>query len=265
MTANAMSGDRELCLAAGMNDHIGKPIDIDQLFATLARWVTPRNAASDASGPLSENADKNGGALLAIAGLDLAQAMRRLGGNSKLMRKLVLRFAQTQPQALQRIAAALDAGDTETAAREAHTTKGLAGNIGATAVLERAEAVEKAIKHGQQADLPQALQSLKETLSEVLSAIAQSLAETTEGGSQHAAPASLDRLQFAADLQRFAALLADDDSEAAKMVEAIAQQLSLLGMSTAGAQIAQSVARYDFEMALERVREAAVSLDISLG
>ena len=43
MTANAMTGDREAVLAAGMNDHIAKPIAIDEMFATLARWIKPRN------------------------------------------------------------------------------------------------------------------------------------------------------------------------------------------------------------------------------
>jgi DNA-binding response OmpR family regulator len=46
MTANAMDRDREMCLAAGMNDHLAKPIDPDKLFGALLRWIRPRAASA---------------------------------------------------------------------------------------------------------------------------------------------------------------------------------------------------------------------------
>lgn len=54
MTANAMVGDREKVLAAGMNDHIAKPIDLPELFATLARWVRPEVVAQSGGLPGAE-------------------------------------------------------------------------------------------------------------------------------------------------------------------------------------------------------------------
>ena len=70
MTANAMVGDRDKVLAAGMNDHIAKPIKIDELFATLARWVRPATAES----PDVENAGAGADPLAELPGIDTHDA-----------------------------------------------------------------------------------------------------------------------------------------------------------------------------------------------
>jgi HPt (histidine-containing phosphotransfer) domain-containing protein len=77
-----------------------------------------------------------------IPGLDLKNALARVGGSVKLLRKLILRFGETQASVMARIDAAMETHDVETAVREAHTVKGLAGNIGATPMAERAALVE---------------------------------------------------------------------------------------------------------------------------
>ncbi|CAG0978126.1 hypothetical protein ARNL5_02248, partial [Anaerolineae bacterium] len=86
MTANAMAGDREKCLACGMNDHIAKPIDVRQMFATLARWVTPAVPAAAAD---ARDAAPAMAAIPPMAGIDVDAALIRVGGDAGLLRKML--------------------------------------------------------------------------------------------------------------------------------------------------------------------------------
>ena len=267
MTANAMSGDRELCMAAGMNDHIGKPIDIDQLYASLARWIKPQD-------PVGNLAANSGASVLAqqtdvphVACLDVTQAMRRVGGNGKLLRKLIGRFVETQFDAMTRIQAALDAGDIDTATREAHTTKGLAGNIGASQLLSLAGTVETALKHGETASLPQALADMAQELALVVSQITQALGSAAPAQESSASPASgqlVDRDLLANELQQLATLLADDDSRAGKLADSVAEKLRGVGQGAVSGQLKKLIGKYEFEEALEKLRETARTLGIEL-
>ena len=107
MTANAMDRDRELCLAAGMNDHLAKPIDPDKLFSALLQWIRPRAASvsafastSTVSSPVSIPASAD----LVIPGIDAETAIRRTGGSRKRYESLLHRFANTQSRASTRFA-----------------------------------------------------------------------------------------------------------------------------------------------------------------
>ena len=132
MTANAMVGDRERVLAAGMNDHISKPIRVDDLFATLARWV--RTTAAAVPGGLP--------------GIDSRAALAELGGNEQLYRRLLGMFRDREASFGERFREARAAGDTEGAVRAAHDLKGVAATLGAPAVGEAAAALEQACSRG---------------------------------------------------------------------------------------------------------------------
>lgn len=264
MTANAMSGDKELCLEAGMNDHIGKPIDINQLFVSLARWIKP----GDPLGNAVQGADTRSVAqrmdLPDIPRLDLTQAMRRMGGNTQLMRKLIDRFGQTQSDAIARIRSAIDLQDMETATRVAHTVKGLAGNIGATQLLALAGSVEALLRHGTMDELPAALQAMAQELDLILSQMESAMGPSTTAADTTATPLMVDRAVLASDLQELAALLADDDSRAAKVADSIAEKLRAVGQGVASMQLQKRIAKYEFEEALDALKEAALALDIPL-
>ena len=264
MTANAMSGDKELCLEAGMNDHIGKPIDVNQLFVSLARWIQPRDPLANA---VQGSETRHAAArveLPDIASLDLVQAMRRMGGNTKLMRKLIDRFAHTQNDAMARIRSAIDQQDTETATREAHTVKGLAGNIGATQLMALAGVVEGLLRHGSVEALPAALMSMEQELNQLIGQIASAMGPPTSAANTTATPLVVDPKVLAADLQELAALLADDDSRAAKVADSIAERLRALGQGPISTQLQKRIAKYEFEEALDALREAALALDVPL-
>ncbi|MBW8831206.1 MAG: response regulator [Burkholderiales bacterium] len=132
MTANAMAGDREKVFAAGMNDHIAKPIIVSEMFATLARWVRPAVAA--ASGGLPS--------------IKSAAALAGVMGDEQLYRRLLGRFRDREAGFAARFGAACAARDMLTATRLAHDLKSESGTLEATAVREAAEALEHACANG---------------------------------------------------------------------------------------------------------------------
>jgi CheY-like chemotaxis protein len=144
MTANAMASDREACLAAGMNDHVGKPFDLNHLVRVLSRYIRhdPQpacaTAVESALAPVVRQA-------AASAGVDLEAALQRLGGNQdiyqNMLRSFVGHLATTPKQLLEAVAA----GDDATAKRLLHTLKGLAATMGAGALAQVAAQAEKAM------------------------------------------------------------------------------------------------------------------------
>ncbi|HET7536052.1 MAG TPA: response regulator, partial [Candidatus Didemnitutus sp.] len=149
MTAHATIEERQNCLAAGMNDHIAKPIDPGVLFATLAHFHKPPSAAERSAPPPASPAPavpgSADGELPAIDGLDTADGLSRVAGNRKLYLKLLRQFRDGQNTAVAQTKAALESGDTATAERLAHTLKGVAGNLGAKPVQAAAAKLEKLI------------------------------------------------------------------------------------------------------------------------
>ncbi|MBK6999692.1 MAG: response regulator [Rhodoferax sp.] len=144
MTANALSSDREACLAAGMNDHIGKPFDIHELTNLVLRYCR-NNATDQGSATLP--------ALLASPelppqpeGFDLAGALARVDGNRILFASFIRRFDTDRLTMLAAAAAALRQGDRIAAAREMHTLKGLAATLGAKVLAQQAAEAEASFK-----------------------------------------------------------------------------------------------------------------------
>jgi CheY-like chemotaxis protein len=143
MTANAMVGDREKVIAAGMNDHIAKPINVEQMFAVLSRWVRPRqevNAMSSSPTPAPGPALT----LETLPGIDSAAALQALGGDERIYRRLLGRFVDSQAGFADAFRAIRSAGDPDAAHRMAHDLKGVAATAGAFALAKAASALEQA-------------------------------------------------------------------------------------------------------------------------
>jgi signal transduction histidine kinase/DNA-binding response OmpR family regulator/HPt (histidine-containing phosphotransfer) domain-containing protein len=155
MTANAMASDREACLAAGMNDHIGKPFELDHLVAVLLRQVGGgRTGVAHAA---AEEGGRNGSLAPGIqeaarrAEVDIDKALRRMGGKLGVYRRSLGDFVLSLGAWPARLTAQINAGDTAAAAREFHTIKGLAATLGAEALARAAAQAESALAAGQPA------------------------------------------------------------------------------------------------------------------
>ena len=261
MTANAMVGDKEKCLDAGMNDFIAKPIDVAQLFGTLARWVAP-SAPHDVAVSVAQPEEQ----LPVVPGLKMTEALRRVGGNVNLMRKLLDRFVETQFDAMLRIATAIDNNQLATAIREAHTLKGLAGNIGAGGLADSAARVEHLLSLGSHDGLPQALEACTQALDELVPKIAQAMQgrAAMAATSQGAAVAAVDRAQLAASLRELSQLLQQDDAQAVKHLDGIGPLLVAAGQAEHARQLKRMLGQYDFEGALAQLADVAEALEVTL-
>jgi len=217
MTANAMASDREACLAAGMNDHVGKPFELDSLVAKLHKHTGFVPAAGDAVPVATPVAPAAAAALDHPPGdLDMAGALERVGGDEEMFSTVLQAFAKEMVQVPAQVQAQLAAGDLVQAARALHTLKGLAATVGArhlSAVAARLEQMAKkgapAAEHDAMLDtLRQAIEALSGTLTPVLQRYeaAQSL---TEAEASPALP--LDRAQLKQDLDTLARLLRNSE------------------------------------------------------
>ena len=259
MTANAMAGDKEKCLECGMNDHIAKPIDVGQLFTVLGHWIKPKKPFTDSTIAKVMQDDT----VPDIPSLDIEKALQRVGGNVKLLRKLINRFHETQADVMARIKLAIKSGDAEGALREAHTVKGLAGNIGAIQMAECAGTVESMLKHAETDMLDESLNAMEMELQSLLGRIVGQM-----GGVE--TPASVptvgevNMVLLADELRELSALLADDDSRAGGLVDAVTDKLNALGQHSVAKQLKKLIAQYDFEGALDKLKETMQSLGMAL-
>ena len=145
MTANALPADREACLAAGMSDHIGKPINARELTALVLRHCRPAPLAP-AAVPVAAAAPPAAQLPPQPEGFDFAAALARLSGNCALFASLARRFGKDCAALAEAAQIALQHGDRAAVAREMHTLKGLAATLGATALARQAAELEATFK-----------------------------------------------------------------------------------------------------------------------
>jgi PAS domain S-box-containing protein len=249
MTAHALVEERQRCLEAGMNDHVSKPIDPDALFATLARWVKPRQvpAAGAERSPAKSTEDV---ILPEIDGVDVASGLKRVAGNKRLYRDLLAQFAAKQGDVNVQILAAIQSGDRIRAERIAHTVKGVAGNIGLGQVFTAAEKLERAIR-GADAAVPVLVEEFVLVLSHHVQGIQQAMQNFVPGGSvETERRPDFDARTASAAIDRLRALLESSDGDAAEGCVALEDALAGSCDKSRLSALSGAVSDFDFDGAL---------------
>ncbi len=214
MTANAMAGDKEKVLAAGMNDHIPKPLQRGELFLTMSRWISPAKPM----GPRSVSQPNEGHAVTdkfpAIAGLNVAIGLDTCQNNIPLYTKLLGKFSAKGQGFQKEFEGALRSDDARAPMRSAHTLKGVAGNIGALAVQQEAANLELLCSdHADDAKVQESLRAVVSKLETVTQAIDKYLSSISEKDEM---PESVD---FDHEMKQLAILVSEFDTEALELVE----------------------------------------------
>jgi two-component system sensor histidine kinase/response regulator len=259
MTAHAMAGDRENSLAAGMNDHITKPIDPELLFKALLKWIDPirlagRRVAPPALAPAPE-ADAEA-ALPAIAGVDWDKALASVNNKHSRLHKRLRGFLREYGPAPQTVREALASGRHERLQTLVHNLKSSAAYVGAGALAELANALEQALRSGhieQAMGMAPELAALLETLLSGFAAV-----EAPPSGAARS-PDDAARL-----LRRLESLLRADDAQAEDVLVELQAVLATAGYDAKLAQLRLAVDDIEYPAALAVLAELARALDVHL-
>jgi two-component system sensor histidine kinase/response regulator len=166
-----MTQDKEDASEAGMNDHVSKPIDTNELFSTLLKWIEPgeRELPEHLTAKIEKKTEER--SLTDMPGISVKEGLARVGGNTKLYMKIMTKFYNDYSDATEQIKDALDKDDQELAQRLAHTVKGVAGNIGAKDISGPAGELEAAIKHKKTDEFEGLLVGFADALNVVLNSL----------------------------------------------------------------------------------------------
>ncbi|MGY3264887.1 response regulator [Lysobacter sp. HA35] len=254
MTANAMAGDRERVLEAGMNDHIPKPLQVAEMFATMAKWIRP-SRANDAAGstPEADRADVRTGEIGPFEHIDTKIGLATTLGNAELYRRMLTAFVAGSRGFKTDFGAAMERGDRETMLRLAHTLKGTAGTIGAVEVQRAATSLEALVQgRSTHAEIAPRLSDLVDALDAVLAELASfDATAATPALDAAATAASIDTLR--PQIDHLIALLHDDDADAVDAVEALRASTAGTPFAARLEPIARDINAFRFADALARV------------
>ncbi len=250
MTANAMQSDREQCAEAGMNAHMGKPFELDELVAQILR-LTGRSAA-----PAQPSASATPGPA-AAAVLESVAALRRLGGDAVLLRRLRQGFAQAAPAQLAAVRQAAERGDAGSAAGLLHQLKSSAAAVGAEILARACADAEQSLRAGAsdacRGPAVQAVEPAGAAALAALAALAHGLATQDEP-----VPEGMEADDLQAALQRLKRLLDRADMEAIEQhdrllaryaqarggdFEGLNQAMERLDLAVAAVEVARLIAQ----------------------
>ncbi len=259
MTANAMASDREACLAAGMNDHVGKPFDLDHLVQVLRRMAGLGSSASPPTmAPAKMDLPQAVAAAAAAAGVKLDSALQRLGGKLPVYERLLRNFVSDLADMQGVLNQCLESQDTESAARLLHTLKGLAATLGVPALADAAGQAERVMSARPAAaerqrvavDIARAIDDTIAPLTTLQSAIHTALLADPERPSTAESGDAVSSGAAAASMRELIRLLENSDMGATEVMATLQQQWGIGTSGSALRELDDAVSALDFKRAL---------------
>jgi len=269
MTANAMAGDRDKSIEAGMNDHIAKPIDTRELFRTLAKWIKPGDGKMQVAPAKDIPEDKGvreGDPLVRLQGISVSDGLKHVGGNEILYRKLLIQFLDTNRESVDEIRDALKTKDQTLAVRLAHTVKGVAATLGAAALAQVAGEMEKALKSKETEKLSNLLEQFESHLNQVMQSIEkfQAAPEETPASNARSDQTPVDNAVVRPIIEELFELLETDLGQASRRLEDLAIHLADSKLGEQFKMLENQMNIFDIPEALDTLKAIADELNLSL-
>ncbi|MDM8568250.1 ATP-binding protein [Thiotrichales bacterium HSG1] len=214
MTANAMIGDKEKCLQAGMNDYLSKPIEIKELLHVLVKWISDVHMESPTIQSENTKLPDN------LPGIDIKSGMNRLGQNYQLYVKLLQGFYNSYHDVIKKIHDLLEQEKITEAIYMLHSIKGVSGNLSITKLYEISGSLETALK-SEPKIVPELITKFESATTEVMNTISGLKIDESNFFSEEVNIAALKPL-----LMELTNLLAEYNSRAIDVIPTIKQHLT---------------------------------------
>ena len=248
MTAHVLSEEREKCLKAGMNGHVGKPIDLEQLYTVLAQWVQLKPHS------IAEENENHADPLPEVTGINIQSGLMRMGGDRETYLKLLGQFCHNHADDAKKIKGALADGDMTSVKQSVHLIKGLSGNIGATRLHHSARTLEGAIRSGHEEEQTIAMVDFASALHEVVASIKQleTLPSFTDQPPESVGKA--DSVEVVRLLTELSGRLEAHDPDIELWMDGLREQLHDTQAAKAFTELENYTEKYHFENALDVVQ-----------
>lgn len=251
MTANVMASDRKRVVEAGMDDHIGKPIRVKEMYATMAKWISGGN-----DGKLTGDQKHTQGAakqdFTQLTLIDVQSGLVNTHHNEKLYFKLLLRFKESQKSFIDEFTYALGKGDYQTCTRLAHTLKGLGATLGCKSIVPIAGELEKASGKEDVRVMKQTVIELKPELEQLLLQL-----ELLQSDTEEAIPKQeiLSGNELTIQLSGIEDACESFDSQAVELTENLLSYRLAANVHQQVKVLAKLLNEYQFEEALEQLEK----------
>jgi PAS domain S-box-containing protein len=274
MTANVRVADREECLAAGMNDHIAKPIKPAILYETLVRRLRPDVGPNACIS--NEKASESAllgvvGELPLLKGVNVQAGLGAVNNDWKLYKKLLYNFHHRHRDIKEEIRAELERGNLSVAQRLAHTIKGVAGTVGAERVSEIAAQLESAINNDDSDRLPDLLGIFAKEVARVMAALDAFIKKEDAKRAEEASACleletqpleALDKTRIIKLVHELSDLIVKRDSDVIKLVAEIKAGLAPSRISVNFLRLESRINSFKFDEAKEALEQVVKELDL---
>jgi polar amino acid transport system substrate-binding protein len=264
MTAHAMAEERKQCLAAGMNEHLAKPIDPPQLYNVLSQYLksTVPGKTQPQLTPPQETQQPDHPAKL--PGIDLQWGLERVGGNRQLYQNLLTEFVAIHGEDLSALETCLGLGDIDGARRILHTLEGVSGNVGAHALQQASKTLHKALKRENASSITHPSDDFRQIFTDLIDVLQDYLAQPVPAPSPTLpeptpkTPATTPERDFM--IATLDDMLAAGDPNAKEQFQSLQQLFNELDSSELNDRLAKQIREYDFDLARETLASLSEQL-----